>query len=95
MDEPALMNTLRELGDSAPADTLRMARAGNARFPDSPDAAERTWYICKSLVNLENFYEAREEARLMVQKYPGTPFTDDVERHLLTNPLDLPGDPPP
>lgn len=94
-DEGALMSTLRQLGDSSPQASLEMARAGNARFPDSPDAAERAWYVCKSLVNLENFYDARDEARLMVAKYPGTPWADDVRRHLLVNPLDLPGDPPP
>ena len=95
LDERLIMNTLRELGDSAPQYSLEMARAGNARFPDSPDAAERAWYVCKSLVNLENFYDARDEARLMVAKYPGTPWASDVERHLLVNPLDLPGDPAP
>ena len=95
LDEPSLMNTLRQLGDSTPLYSLQMAREGNARFPDSPDAAERAWYICRSLVNLENFYDAREEARSMVAQYPGTSWADDIERHLLTNPLDLPGDPPP
>jgi hypothetical protein len=94
-DENVLMNTLRELGDSAPQRSLEMAREGNLRFPNSPDAAERAWYVCKSLVNLENFYDAREEAKAMVAKYPGTPWASDIQRHLLVNPLDLPGDPAP
>jgi hypothetical protein len=94
-DENVLMSTLRELGDSEPQRSLDMAREGNLRFPDSPDAAERTWYVCKSLVNLENFYDAREEAKVMVAKYPGTSWASDVQRHLLVNPLDLPGDPLP
>jgi len=95
LDEPSMMSTLRALGDSEPQHSLDIAREGNARFPDSPDAAERQWYVCKSLVNLANFYEARDEARSMVAKYPETPWTLDVARHLLTNPLDLPGDPAP
>jgi hypothetical protein len=95
LDEHSLMSTLRELGDSAPQKSLQLARDGNVRFPNSPDAAEREWYVCKSLVNLEDFYGAREEARSMVAKYPDTPWASDVERHLLVNPLDLPGDPQP
>jgi hypothetical protein len=95
LDEPSMMSTLRALGDSEPQHSLALAREGNARFPGSPDAAERQWYVCKSLVNLENFYDARDEARSMVAKYPDTPWTLDVARHLLTNPLDLPGDPAP
>jgi hypothetical protein len=95
LDEPAIMSTLRELGDSQPQRSLELARDGNARFPGSPDAAERAWYVCKSLVNLENFRDARDEARRMVAAFPNTPWALDVQRHLLTNPLDLPGDPPP
>jgi hypothetical protein len=95
LDERSIMNTLRELGDSVPERSLKLAREGNERFPNSLDAAERGWYICKSLVNLEDFYDAREEARAMVAKYPGTEWATDVQRHLLVNPLDLPGDPPP
>ncbi len=94
-DEQLIMSALRQLGDSAPAYSLQLAREGNRRFPNSPDAAEREWYVCKSLVNLENFYDARAEARVMVQTFPGTEWATDVERHLLVNPLDLPGDPPP
>jgi hypothetical protein len=95
LDETAIMSTLRELGDSQPQRSLELAREGNARFAGSPDAAEREWYVCKSLVNLENFRDARDEARSMVAAFPNTPWALDVQRHLLTNPLDLPGDPPP
>ncbi len=87
------MQTLRELGDSAPLLSLELAREGNRHYASSPDAAERGWYICKALVNLERFYDAREEAREMVTRFRGTAWAVDVERHLLVNPLDLPGDP--
>jgi hypothetical protein len=95
LDEGSLMNTLRGLKDTAPERSLQLAREGNQRFPDSPDAAERGWYVCRSLVDLEDFYDAREEARAMVAKYRGTEWATDIERHLLVNPLDLPGDPAP
>lgn len=94
-DELTLMSTLRTLGDSEPERSLQLARDAEQRFPNSPDAAEQEWYVCKSLVNLERFYDAREEARLMVAAYPGTSWATDVQRHLLVNPLDLPGDPAP
>jgi hypothetical protein len=92
-DEASLMSTLRALVDSDPERSLQLARAAEQRFPTSPDAAERRWYVCKSLVNLERFYDAREEAKRMADEYPGTPWTADVARHLLVNPPDLPENP--
>jgi hypothetical protein len=92
--EPALMSKLRDVADSAPLVALALAREGNQRFPDSPDAPERAWWVCKSLVNLTDFDEARVEARAMVLRYPGTPFTLDIERHLLINPGGPPESPP-
>jgi hypothetical protein len=89
-----VMAALREAGDSSPLFSLELARDAIRRFPNSPNAAERAWYICKSLVNLGRFREARDEARSMVATYAGTAWALDVERHLLVNPLDLPGDPP-
>jgi len=92
-DEASLMSTLRALGDSDPERSLQLARAADQRFPASPDAAERSWYVCKSLVNLQRFSAAREEAKRMADDYPGTAWTADVARHLLVNPAELPEDP--
>ena len=89
------MSELRELGDSAPEYSLALAREGNARFATSPEAAERAWYVCKSLVNLQDFHAARDEAQAMVQRYANTSWANDVARHLLVNPLDLPSQPAP
>ena len=80
------MTKLRELGQSAPEATLRLARDGNARFPGSEDAPERAWFEIRSLVNLGQFEEAREQAVVMVDTYRDTPWALDVERHLLTHP---------
>lgn len=92
LDEPAVMDTLRQLGDSAPTFSLALAREANRQYPNSADAAERGFYICKSLVNLERFLDARAEARLMVEQFRGTAWASDVERHLLVNPFGPPPD---
>jgi TolA-binding protein len=91
VSEPALMSAIRELGAADPARALELAREGNRRFPNSGDAAERTWTICKSLAALGRFSEAQQEARRMVQQYPDTTWASDVKRHLLTQPLEDPG----
>jgi hypothetical protein len=85
-DEAALMARLRELGQSDPALALEIAREGNERFSGSADAPERYHTLVKALENLGRFDEAREEARRMVDTYPGTPWTEDVERHVLRHP---------
>ena len=80
------MRRLRELGQSDPALALEIAREGNERFSGSADAPERYHTLIKALENLGRFDEAREEARRMVDTYPGTPWTEDVERHVLRHP---------
>lgn len=84
------MAKLRDLADADPRRSLRLAREGNLRFPGSPDAPERSWRIVKSLVNLQRFHAARDEAQAMVEQYPRTRWTLEVQRHLLVNPLDYP-----
>jgi hypothetical protein len=85
--EAAIMERLRGLEGSDPPLTLRLAREANARFPDSPDAPERAWMAVKSLVNMQRLSEAHDEAQTMVNRYPGTSWSQDVQRHLLSNPL--------
>jgi len=89
-DEPSLMSELRALINTAPAQALALARRGDALFPNSPDAPERAWAAVKSLDLLKRFHEAQAEARLMLRLYPDTPWTEDVERHVLLYPLDQP-----
>jgi hypothetical protein len=85
-DEVSLMAKIRELGSSDLELSLKLAREGNDRYPNSPDAVERTWFICKSLTGLGRSEEARAEAVKMVEKYPGTSFTNDVQRHVIFAP---------
>ena len=88
VNEAALMVRLRQLEETDPPLSLRLARNGNARFPNSPDAPERAFIVVKSLVDMARFKEAQQEARKMLKAYPNDPRTLDVERHLLSNPLE-------
>jgi hypothetical protein len=86
LTEAALLGKLHDLAASDPALSLRVAKEALARFPDSPDAPEFEWYVVRSLSNLARFDEARDEARIMIKKYPGTSWSSDVQRHVLSNP---------
>jgi hypothetical protein len=88
LDEGQLMIRLRSLEGTNPSLTLRLAREGNQRFPDGADAPERAWMVAKSLADMQRFKEAHDEAETMVKKYPGTSWSLDLQRHLLSNPLD-------
>jgi len=85
-DEASLMAKIRELGSSDLELSLKLAREGNDRYPNSADAVERTWFICKSLTGLGQVEEAHSEALKMIEKYPGASWTSDVQRHVLSNP---------
>jgi hypothetical protein len=89
-DEASIMAELRTLEQSDPVRSLELVRVGEARFPGSEDAPERAWYKIRSLVNLRRFEDARAEALAMVDTYRDTPWAGDVERHLLTQPLNHP-----
>jgi hypothetical protein len=85
--DDALMEKLRMLAGKDPEQILRLARAANARDPEGPHAPERAWMVVKSLTDLQRFSEAKDEAQTMVNRYPGTSWSMDVQRHLLSNPL--------
>lgn len=84
--EAALMDRLRQLLDTDPELTLQLAREANARYADSPDAAERATIVVKSLMRMGRADEATAEAREMVEKYAGTSWALDVRRHMLDVP---------
>ncbi|HEX3902623.1 MAG TPA: tetratricopeptide repeat protein [Polyangia bacterium] len=93
LDETSLMTKLHDLAASDPPLSLRLAREALDRFPDSPSAPEFNWNLVKALFNMGRVAEAREEARVMVAKYPGNDFAGDVDHHLLNhppNPADVP-----
>ncbi|RYZ09706.1 MAG: hypothetical protein EOO73_02140 [Myxococcales bacterium] len=90
LGEAELLTELRKLRVSAPERALARAREANALHPDGPGAAERTWIIVRSLEDLGRFQEARDEALVMRERFPGTSWTSDVERHVLVYPLGQP-----
>lgn len=89
-DEPRSISELRTLRLTDPEAARRLAERYNAEAPDSADAPERAWIIVRTLDDQRRFHEAREAARAMVERYPGTSWTNDVERHTLVYPLDQP-----
>jgi hypothetical protein len=92
-EEVALMVRLRELGPIAhPELSLKLAREGDEKFPGSPDAAERSWFAVRALMEMRRIDDAVAESRLMVEKYRGTSFANDVEKHMLTHPMTHPSE---
>ena len=91
-DEASLMAKLRGAWTTDPTTSIALAREGNRRFPASDDAPERSYLLVRSLVNLGRFEEAKAEAAAMVDTYRDTPYANEVERHLLSNPLTHPSE---
>jgi len=86
LDEATMVARLHELAASDPPQSLKLAREALARFPDSPRAPEFEWNVVKALANMDRYREAEEEARGMLEKYPDSPLSVDVDRHLLHRP---------
>jgi hypothetical protein len=80
LDEPHLMERLRSIKDGDPAAAVELARAGNRRFPESPDAPERTSILIHALVATDRASEARGQAEDMVNRYAPSSFTREVEQ---------------
>ena len=64
----------------APRIHVQLAREGNRRFPDSPDAPERTSILIHALAGLDHSMEARGEAEAMVNHYPDSEWVREIER---------------
>jgi len=86
LDETALMTRMRSAETTAPDVALQLAREGNLRFPGSSDAAERAAAVVRCLAQLGRVSEARGEAEIMVNRYAGTPWALEVERHTGAHP---------
>lgn len=80
------MSELRNLRRVNPGRALELARSGEQRFGESPEAAERSWIIVKSLSDLGRHDEARAEGRKLIERYRDTRWGEDVYRHLFVNP---------
>jgi hypothetical protein len=80
LDEARLMARLRSASGTDPALAVQLAREGNRRFPDSPDAPERTSILIHALAGLDQSMEARGEAEAMVNHYPDSQWVREIER---------------
>jgi hypothetical protein len=79
-DEPRLMARMRIAARNDSALAIELAREGNRRYPDSPDAPERTSILIHALANLDRSSEARGEAERMVSEYPDSSWVREIER---------------
>ena len=79
MNEGVLMAHLREVARTDSAQTIEIARAGNKRFPDSPDAPERYSILIHAMVTQNQLSEARGEAEYMVNHFPDSQWVRDIE----------------
>jgi hypothetical protein len=79
LDESSLMAELRRARNSDPQRAVRLAEEGNRRFPDSPDAPERTAILIHALAEQGQRTEARRSAEEMVNHYPDSAWVRDVE----------------
>jgi hypothetical protein len=79
MNEGVLMAHLREVARTDSAQTIEIARAGNKRFPDSPDAPERYSILIHALITQNQLSEGRAEAEYMVNHFPDSQWVRDIE----------------
>ena len=80
MNEAVLMAHLREVAKTDSARTIEIARAGNERFPDSPDAPERYSILIHALTTQNQISEARGEAEYMVNHFPDSSWVRGIRR---------------
>lgn len=78
--EGQMMAQLRKLAETDPEATIRLARQGSRRFPDSADAPERTSILIHALAAVGRSSEARGEAEEMVNHYADSSWVREVER---------------
>jgi hypothetical protein len=86
VDEDALMTEARSMVDVDAAAALAIAREGDRRFPSGDAAAERAMIEVKALARQGRLSEARGAAEQMVNRYPGSPWALEVERHTGAHP---------
>jgi hypothetical protein len=77
--ESELMAHLRRVQGEDPELAIQLARIGNAMFPESAAAPERAAIIIHALAELGRPSEARGEAEQMVNDYPDSPWSREIE----------------
>lgn len=84
------LERLRGLWMSEPEVALAEAEVLENEVTSVEERGEVRWIRTRSLVNLGRFSEARAVALAMKRDAPDSPFTVDVERHLLVHPFGAP-----
>lgn len=84
--EQALMVELRRHLPVEAEIRLKLARLGNERYPDGQHAAERLHTVVQALSALGRHDEAQEAADEILARFPGTPWAEDVYRHMKIHP---------
>jgi hypothetical protein len=79
LSEAVLMARLRNVAGSDFPLAVELARAGNRRFPDSPDAPERASILIHALAAQGMAKEARGEAEFAVNHYPDSQWVREIE----------------
>jgi hypothetical protein len=80
LDEPTLMIRLRSVAQTDPTLAVELAREGDRRFSDDPDAPERALLLIHALARLGRGSEARGEAESVVNDYPDSPWIREIEQ---------------
>ncbi|HSS39902.1 MAG TPA: hypothetical protein VLT58_14140 [Polyangia bacterium] len=79
LKESVLMARLRSAAGSNYPLAVELARTGNWRFPDSPDAPERTSILIHALAAQGLSRDARGEAEFAVNHYPDSSWVREIE----------------
>jgi hypothetical protein len=79
LSEAVLMARLRQAAGSDYPLAVELARAGNGRFPDSPEAPERASILIHALAAQGMAKEARGEAEYAVNHYPDSQWVREIE----------------
>jgi hypothetical protein len=80
LNEAVLMARLRSVAGSNFPLAVELARAGNRRFPDSPNAPERASILIHALAAEGLARDARGEAEYAVNHYPDSSWVQGIER---------------
>jgi hypothetical protein len=79
LSEAVLMARLRQVAGTNDPLAVELARAGNRRFPDSPEAPERASILIHALAAQGMAKEARGEAEYAVNHYPDSQWVREIE----------------
>ncbi|HEX7599366.1 MAG TPA: hypothetical protein VF518_14210 [Polyangia bacterium] len=78
LDEPALMEKIRQSVETDPATAVTLADDGERRFPNSQLREEREALAIRALINLQRIGAARGRAYPFLERYPNGPYSGEV-----------------